>query len=162
MLDAVVIGAGPNGLVAAAELARHGWSVLVLEAKDRPGGALYSEQLTLPGFVHDVCSSVHPLARIAAPLRAMPLERYGLDWIEPPVALAHPLDDGSATWVFADPRLGRQINDWIGLETKNNHRLIEHAPSVESVAFLHHDASPILIYEREPNGAYVERFLSIP
>ncbi len=94
--DAVVVGAGPNGLVAAITLAEAGLSVHVVEAAGTIGGGTRSAALTLPGFVHDVCSSVHPLARIAPPLRAMPLERYGLDWIEPPVALAHPLDDGSA------------------------------------------------------------------
>jgi phytoene dehydrogenase-like protein len=95
-LDAVVIGAGPNGLVAAITLAEAGLAVHLVEAAGTIGGGTRSAPLTLPGFVHDVCSSVHPLARIAAPLRAMPLERFGLDWIEPPLCLAHPLDDGSA------------------------------------------------------------------
>lgn len=72
--------------------------------------------------------------------------------------IGSPLDNGSATWVFADPRLGRQINDWLGRETKNNRRVIEHAPSVEAVGLLRHGVSPILIYEREPSGRYVERF----
>jgi phytoene dehydrogenase-like protein len=94
-LDAVVVGAGPNGLVAGITLAQAGLSVLLVEAGATIGGGMRSASLTLPGFVHDVCSSVHPLARIAPALRAMPLDRYGLSWIEPPVALAHPLDDGS-------------------------------------------------------------------
>ena len=95
-LDAVVVGAGPNGLVAAITLAEAGLAVHLVEAGETIGGGTRSAELTLPGFVHDVCSSVHPLARIAPPLRAMPLERFGLDWCEPPIALAHPLDDGSA------------------------------------------------------------------
>jgi phytoene dehydrogenase-like protein len=94
-LDAVVVGAGPNGLVAAITLAEAGLSVLLVEAAETIGGGVRSAALTLPGFVHDVCSSVYPLARIAPALRAMPLERFALSWIEPPVALAHPLDDGS-------------------------------------------------------------------
>lgn len=94
--DAVVVGAGPNGLVGAITLAEAGLAVHLVEASATIGGGARSGALTLPGFVHDICSSVHPLARIAPPLRAMPLERFGLDWIEPPVALAHPLDDGSA------------------------------------------------------------------
>jgi phytoene dehydrogenase-like protein len=94
-LDAVVIGAGPNGLVAAITLAEAGLAVLLVEAAETIGGGTRSAALTLPGFVHDVCSSVHPLARIAPALRAMPLDQFSLSWIEPPVALAHPLDDGS-------------------------------------------------------------------
>ena len=94
-LDAVVIGAGPNGLVAAITLAEAGLGVRLVEAGETIGGGMRSAALTLPGFVHDVCSSVHPLARIAPALRRMPLDRFRLSWIEPPIALAHPLDDGS-------------------------------------------------------------------
>lgn len=94
--DAVVVGSGPNGLAAAITMARAGRSVLVLEAKDTIGGGTRTQELTLPGFQHDVCSAIHPLG-IASPFfRSLPLEKYGLDWIEPPVAMAHPLDDGSA------------------------------------------------------------------
>jgi phytoene dehydrogenase-like protein len=94
--DALVVGAGPNGLAAAITLARAGRSVLVLEAAPTVGGGTRSAALTLPGFVHDVCSSIHPLAAASPFLRTLPLGDHGLAWIEPPLALAHPLDDGSA------------------------------------------------------------------
>jgi phytoene dehydrogenase-like protein len=94
--DAIVVGAGPNGLAAAITLAQAGRSVCVFEAKETIGGGARSAALTLPGFVQDVCSAIHPLGRGSPFLRTLPLERYGLAWIEPPVPLAHVLDDGSA------------------------------------------------------------------
>src|ERR1700730_15363446 len=94
--DAVVIGAGPNGLAAAITLARAGRSVIVFEAKESIGGGCRSMELTLPGFVHDVCSAIHPLGLSSAFYRALPLEQYGLEWIQPSAPLAHPLDDGTA------------------------------------------------------------------
>ncbi|MEU1128023.1 NAD(P)/FAD-dependent oxidoreductase [Streptomyces sp. NPDC005899] len=96
MLDAVVVGAGPNGLTAAAELARRGFSVEVFEAMETVGGGARTEELTLPGFRHDPCSAVHPLAIGSPAFAAMPLARHGLEWIQPPLALAHPFPDGSA------------------------------------------------------------------
>lgn len=94
--DAVVVGAGPNGLAAAVEIARAGRSVVVLEAADTPGGGCRSAELTLPGFVHDVCSAIHPLA-IASPFfRSLPLERLGARLIHPDLPLAQPLDGGRA------------------------------------------------------------------
>lgn len=92
--DAIVVGSGPNGLAAAIRLAQAGWSVLVREAAGTIGGGCRSAELTLPGFTHDVCSAVHPLALASPFFRSLPLERYGLEWIQPPVPLAHPLDDG--------------------------------------------------------------------
>lgn len=94
--DAVVVGAGPNGLAAAIELARNGFSVAVLEAADEPGGALRSAEATLPGFIHDTGSAVHPLAAASPFFRDLPLERYGLRWVHPPAPLAHPLDGEEA------------------------------------------------------------------
>jgi len=103
--DALVVGSGPNGLAAAIELARAGRRVLVLEANERPGGAVATEELTLPGFQHDTFSSVYP-AGVASPVFArMPLERHGLRWIHPAACMAHPLPDGTAVALYRD--LGR-------------------------------------------------------
>ncbi|HEX4609454.1 MAG TPA: NAD(P)/FAD-dependent oxidoreductase, partial [Urbifossiella sp.] len=94
--DAVVVGSGPNGLAAAIVLARAGLSVLVMEGADTPGGGVRSAALTLPGFTHDVCSAVYPMAAASPFLRTLPLDRFGLEWVHPPVPLAHPLDGGTA------------------------------------------------------------------
>ncbi len=94
--DAVVVGSGPNGLAAAITLARRGRSVVVVEAQARPGGAAQSEELTLPGFVHDVFSAVHPLALESEFFQSVPLEKHGLEWIHSPAVFAHPLDGGRA------------------------------------------------------------------
>ncbi|MEO6163362.1 MAG: NAD(P)/FAD-dependent oxidoreductase [Candidatus Binatia bacterium] len=97
--DAVVIGAGPNGLAAAITLAQAGRSVVVYEAQAIPGGGARSCELTLPGYLHDVCSAVYPLAIGSPFFRSLPLEQHGLQWIHPPAPLAHPLDDGPAVIV---------------------------------------------------------------
>ena len=94
--DAVVVGSGPNGLAAAITLARAGCSCIVLEAEETIGGGTRSAELTLPGFVHDVCSAIHPMAVGSPFFRSLPLERHGLEWIYPPAPLAHPFDDGGA------------------------------------------------------------------
>ena len=94
--DAVVVGSGPNGLSAAIVLARAGRRVTVLEGSDTVGGGCRSEELTLPGFVHDTCSTVHALALASPFLRSLPLTDHGLELVHPRVPLAHPLDDGSA------------------------------------------------------------------
>ncbi|MFI6289857.1 phytoene desaturase family protein [Streptomyces sp. NPDC051018] len=96
MLDAVVVGAGPNGLTAAAELARRGFSVALFEALDTVGGGARTEELTLPGFRHDPCSAVHPLGIGSPAFASMPLERHGLEWLATEPALAHPFPDGTA------------------------------------------------------------------
>jgi len=94
--DAIVIGAGPNGLAAAIEIARAGRSVCLYEANATIGGGTRSAELTLPGFVHDVCSAVHPLAAGSPFFSQLPLKNHGLDFVYPPASLAHPFDDGTA------------------------------------------------------------------
>ncbi len=94
--DAIVVGSGPNGLAAAITLARKGCSVLVLEAEKTIGGGARTAELTIPGFRHDVCSAVHPMGAASPFFRELPLAENGLEWIEPPFALAHPFDDGTA------------------------------------------------------------------
>ena len=91
-----MVGSGPNGLAAAIELARSGLSVLVVEAEDRAGGGSRSAELTLPGYVHDVCSAAHPVGAASPFFRSLPLEELGLRWVHPAAPLAHPLDDGAA------------------------------------------------------------------
>jgi phytoene dehydrogenase-like protein len=97
--DAVIVGSGPNGLAAGITLARDGKSVHVLEAKDTIGGGTRTAELTLPGFKHDICSALHPLGVASPFFRDLPLDQYGLEWIYPPAALAHPLDDGTAVMI---------------------------------------------------------------
>lgn len=92
--DAVIVGAGPNGLAAAITLARAGRSVLVLEAKDTAGGGCRTAELTLPGFHHDICAAIHPMGVASPFFRELPLERFGLRWVKCPLPLAHPLPDG--------------------------------------------------------------------
>jgi len=93
---AIVVGSGPNGLAAAIALAQAGWKVTVFEAQRTIGGGARSAELTLPGFVHDVCSAVHATAAASPFFRTLPLANYGVEWIEPPAMVAHPFDDGTA------------------------------------------------------------------
>ncbi|HSR12269.1 MAG TPA: NAD(P)/FAD-dependent oxidoreductase, partial [Thermodesulfobacteriota bacterium] len=97
--DAVIVGGGPNGLAAAITLAEKFPSVLLLEARDTIGGGVRSAQLTLPGFIHDVCSAVHPLAVASPFFRKLDLQRHGVRWIQPEVPLAHPFADGTALFL---------------------------------------------------------------
>jgi phytoene dehydrogenase-like protein len=98
--DAVVIGSGPNGLAAAIRLAEAGRSVLVLEASDAPGGAVRTEELTLPGFRHDTFSSVYPAGAASPVFGRMPLAEHGLEWVHPAAAYSTPLPDGSAPTLY--------------------------------------------------------------
>lgn len=97
--DAVVVGSGPNGFAAAITLIRAGASVLLIEGKETLGGGVRSAQLTLPGFVHDVCSSVYPLAEDSPVFKSLNLEQYGLRYVTPAYAVAHPFESGSAVAV---------------------------------------------------------------
>lgn len=133
-LDAVVVGAGPNGLAAAIELARAGRSVLVLEANDTIGGGCRSAELTLPGFVHDVCSAIHPLALASPFFRSLDLEKLGVRAIHPEIPLAHPFDDGTAAL------LKRSVDETaaaFGRDEKSYRRLL--GPLVDNAEGLVHE-----------------------
>jgi phytoene dehydrogenase-like protein len=103
MADAIVVGAGPNGLAAAIVLAQAGLSVQVIEAADTVGGGARSAELTLPGFVHDLCSAIHPLGVASPFFRSLPLAEHGVEWVESPAPLAHPFDDGTAVLLEHSP-----------------------------------------------------------
>jgi len=130
--DAVVVGAGPNGLVAALTLARHGRRVLLVEAADRVGGALRTEELTLPGFRHDVGATVLPLALASPAFRELKPAEHGVEWAHPPVPAAHPLG-GSAVLVYRDVErtaaaLGQDGGAWralIGGTAAGGERLVD-------------------------------------
>src|SRR5256886_9923432 len=122
---ACVIGAGPNGLAAAIVLAQTGMKVDVFEAEPIPGGAARTLELTLPGFLHDFGSAVHPLAVGSPFFSALPLRDYGLEWIYSPAALAHPLDDETAGML--EPEL-RDAESALGPEGKPWRPLMEPFP----------------------------------
>jgi phytoene dehydrogenase-like protein len=131
--DAIVIGSGPNGLAAAIVLARAGRRVIVYEAEPTIGGGTRSLELTLPGFVHDICSAIHPFGAASPFFNSLPLGRFGLAWIEPPIQLAHPFDNDRAGLLLRDVAatardlggdgrryrklVGRVAKDWSRLES---------------------------------------------
>jgi phytoene dehydrogenase-like protein len=143
---AVVIGSGPNGLAAAILLAGAGYAVTVHEASSRIGGGTRSAELTLPGFTHDVCSAIHPMAAASPCFELFPLESHGLEWIQPPSPLAHPLDDGTAVM------LERSLDDTcagLGRDGGAWRRLME--PLARAWPGLRHDLLvPVLRLPRHP------------
>jgi phytoene dehydrogenase-like protein len=130
VIDAVVIGSGPNGLSAAIRLAQAGKSVTVFEAEDTIGGGARSAELTRPGFIHDVCSAVHPLAVGSSFFRTLPLERYGLEFIQPLMPLAHPVDGTTAVL----RRSLSETGDGLGADGPSYRRLM--TPLVRNADFL--------------------------
>lgn len=120
--DAVIVGSGPNGLAAAITLQYAGLSVLLIEAKDTIGGGLRTKELTLPGFKHDVCSAIHPMAAGSPFFRQLPLHKFGLEYIYPNIAAAHPFDDGTAA---ALTRSFEQTAQSLGKDEKQYIRLIK-------------------------------------
>ena len=100
--DAIIVGSGPNGLAAAIRLAELGLSVKVFEASDTIGGGMRTKELMQPGFRHDVCSAIHPLAASSPYLKNLPLDEYGLEWITPDYPVAHPMDSGEAVVMHHD------------------------------------------------------------
>ncbi len=141
--DAVVVGAGPNGLSAAVVLARAGLSVLVLEASDTIGGGARTFELTLPGFRHDICSAIHPMAVISPFFREL---RLDVQWVEPPRAIAHPLDDGTAAILehSVEATAAR-----FGADAREYRKLI--APLVDAADVLFDEIlRPIRVFTRHP------------
>src|SRR5258706_16358358 len=147
--SAVVIGSGPNGLTAAIVLAKAGLHTTLIEAEPTIGGGTRSAELTLPGFLHDVCSAVHPMAAGSPAFASFPLKEHGLEWIHPPFPLAHPFDDGTAAI------LARSLEttcDRLGRDGKTYRRAIapfvERWPELQSEILqplLHFPASPWLL-----------------
>jgi phytoene dehydrogenase-like protein len=98
--DAIVVGSGPNGFAAAIAMQQVGLSVLILEGKQQIGGGMRSAEFTIPGFQHDICSAIHPLAVASPFFRSLPLAQHGLEFIYPNVAAAHPLDDRETGFMY--------------------------------------------------------------
>ena len=142
-MDAVVVGSGPNGLSAAVELARNGLSVVVLEANDTIGGGARTAELTLPGFRHDICSTIHPMAVVSPFFRELELD---VEWVEPRYAIAHPLADGSAAIV---ERSIDATAERLGRDARAYRRLI--APLVDvSQALFGEILRPLLAIPKHP------------
>jgi len=120
--DAIVVGSGPNGLAAAITMQQAGLSVLLVEGKETIGGGMRSAELTLPRFVHDVCSAIHPLAACSPFFKTLPLEKHGLKFIEPTIAAAHPFDDGTAAALY---RSIDQTAKELGQDEESYRKLIE-------------------------------------
>jgi len=146
MADAVIIGSGPNGLAAGIRLAQKGLSVTVYEKEDTLGGGTRTQELTLPGFYHDVCSAIHPMAKASPFLKNLPLNEYGLEWIHPQIPLAHPLDDQPPAALF---RSFEQTTAYLEEDGPNYHKLI--APFLGSWSSLTEDLmSPFSLLPKHP------------
>ncbi len=122
MYDAVIIGSGPNGMAAAVRLALEGLSVKVIEGSDTIGGGTRTQELMRPGYFHDVCSAIHPMGMGSPFLKKLPLEKYGLEWIQPDYPMAHPLDDGKAVIQYRDLD---QTAEALGPDARRYRRLIK-------------------------------------
>lgn len=136
--DVIVIGSGPNGLVAAVRLAQHGLKVLVVESNPkRPGGAVASDESTLPGFLHDVGAAFFPLARVSPAFRGMSLERHGVSWLNAPVESCHPSLDGSSASIVRMDALGSGTRDYFGTapDTERWERLARAHAALEQPLF---------------------------
>jgi phytoene dehydrogenase-like protein len=120
--DAIVVGSGPNGLAASITLAKAGCSVLLLEGKETIGGGTRTMELTLPGFMHDVCSAIHPIGAASPVFRSLNLTNGELDWIYSPAALAHPLDDGTAITL---ERSISETAELLGIDSRSYTQLME-------------------------------------
>ncbi len=146
--DAVVVGAGPNGLSAAITLGRTLESVLLLEARPTVGGGTRSAQLTLPGFVHDICATAHPLGVASPFFRDLNLSRYGVTWVHPEIVLAHPFDDGSALFLHRSLDItcdslgpdGKAYRDLLSPFVENHEQLLSHI-----LRPLHFPENPLLM-----------------
>lgn len=143
--DAVVVGSGPNGLAAAITLQQQGLSVLLLEAKDTIGGGMRTEELTLPGFKHDICSAIHPMAANSPFFRTLPLEKFGLNYIYPEICAAHPLDDGTAAALY--PSLQRTAAE-LGIDEEAYKRLM--VPVVNDWPLIDKDVLAPLSFPQKP------------
>ncbi len=156
--DAVIVGSGPNGLSAAITLAQQGLKVLVLEARDSIGGGVRSAELTLPGFIHDVCSAVHPLAVSSPFFRSLDLAKYGLTWRFPQVSLAHPLDHGKAVLVRQSlAETARGLTEDGAAYTRSLGYLVRHwdTPRGGSVGYAAHPPPSIPLRAFRLAGAHV-------
>jgi len=148
--DAVVVGAGPNGLAAAITIQQAGFSVLLIEAKDVIGGGLQSAALTLPHFVHDVCSAIHPFATISPFFKKLPLQQYALEFICPPVQAAHPFDDGSAAALYKSiEQTALEFGKDETTYRKLMNPLVQHWPDIATDALgpLHFPSHPLYMAE---------------
>lgn len=144
--DAIVVGSGPNGLAAAITLQHAGVQVLLMEAKQTIGGGMRTAELTLPGFYHDVCAAVHPMGSASPFLQSLPLREFGLEFIHPDVAAAHPFDDGTAAALY--PSLSKTVGG-LGADGRTYEKLF--GPLVDSWSRIDtHILGPMLRVPRNP------------